>query len=209
MKKLILLLLSVLILFSAAAAENISEQEYINRRTYNRNKLELAVKTRLIDIKRRETQTDIDTTTYTLEAYTYTYGTIATSSLARAETKEITDWYIYKGRVRKLSDFDFLDLVGDYKTLARISEIDNRKSSMRMIGNISIGAGLAAMIGGAAFSADQPVISAGAVATAIGFFINAFNMSPPHYIQPDYAQEKIDDYNLALKKKLNLPLEYE
>lgn len=197
------------ILCSAAAAEDISEQEYINRRTYNRNKLELAVKTRFVDIKRRETQTDIDTTTYTLEAYTYTYGTIATSSLAQAETKEITDWYIYKGRVRKLSDFEFLDLVGDYNMLARISEIDSRKSSMRMIGNISIGAGLAAMIGGAAFSADQAVISAGAVATALGFFINAFNMSPHHYIQPDYAQEKIDNYNLDLKKRLDLPINYE
>jgi hypothetical protein len=43
----------------------------------------------------------------------------------------------------------------------------------------------------------------------IGFFVNAFNASPHHYIQPDYAQEKIDLYNLKLKKKLGLPLDYD
>jgi hypothetical protein len=44
---------------------------------------------------------------------------------------------------------------------------------------------------------------------AAGFFFNAFNQSPQHYITANYAQNKIAEYNIDLKRKLNLPLEYE
>ena len=65
------------------------------------------------------------------------------------------------------------------------------------------------MVGGAALSAGQPTITGGAIATALGFFFSALNLSPHHYIQSDYAQSKIDEYNIALKQKLNLPLSFE
>jgi len=196
-------------LASALPAEQLSEEEYISRLAYRREKLELVTKKRLIDEKRSYSYTDIDFTTYTWEAYTYTAGDITTQSLARAEAKEITEWYIYKGSLRELSDLEFLALVGDQSELARVKRIDEQKGRMRTIGNVSIGIGLAVMLGGAAFSAETPVISAGAFTTALGFIISALSLPPPHYIQPDYAQEKIDEYNLSLKKKLSLPLNFE
>jgi len=52
-------------------------------------------------------------------------------------------------------------------------------------------------------------ISAGGVVTAIGFLISAFNSSQKHYLNPDYAQEEADNYNINLKKELNLPINFE
>ena len=208
-RKLFISLLIISISIPALAAEELSEQEYINQLTYHRNKLELVIKKRVVDERRSYSYTDIDFTTYTWEAYTFTTGDIATQSLARAEAKEITEWYIYKGALRQLSDLEFLALVGDQLEYDRVKEIEEQKGNMRNIGNISIGVGLLAMIGGAAFSADTAIISGGAFATALGFIISALSLPPKHYIQPDYAQEKIDEYNITLKKKLNLPLDFE
>jgi len=208
-RKLILSFLIISILAPAVVAEELSEEGYINQLTYHRNKLELVIKKRMVDERRSYSYTDIDFTTYTWEAYTFTTGDIATQSLARAEAKEITEWYIYKGALRQLSDLEFLALVGDQAEYDRVKEIEGQKGRMRNIGNISIGVGLLAMIGGAAFSADTAIISGGAFATALGFIISALNLPPKHYIQPDYAQEKIDEYNIALKKKLDLPLDFE
>ena len=209
LKKLTLLFLIILVWVPPLVAEELSEQEYRSQLAYRRNKLELITKKRLIDEKRSYSYTDIDFTTHTWEAYTFTTGDIATQSMARAEAKEITEWYIYKGRLRELSDLEFLALVGDQAKLARVKNIDDQKGRMRTVGNISIGVGMATMLGGAAFSADTPVISAGAFTTAIGFIISALSAPPRHYIQPDYAQEKIDEYNISLKKRLDLPLEFE
>jgi len=80
---------------------------------------------------------------------------------------------------------------------------------MRGISNTIIGTGLLTMIGGAAFSSGQSVITIGGLIMTGGFFLGAFNITPTHYIQPDYAQEKVDEYNLALKRNLNLPLNYD
>ena len=49
----------------------------------------------------------------------------------------------------------------------------------------------------------------GALGMVVGFFIDAFNSTPAHYIRPAYAQAKIDEYNIAMKKRLNLPLNFE
>ena len=203
------LILILLAIAPSLPAQDISEEEYRSRLAYQREKLELLTKKRFIAERRKTTTTDIDFVTYTWEAYTFTEGDIETETVARAEKREITEWYIRKGGLRELSDFEFLALVKDEETLSRILEIENQKSGMRKIGNLAIGAGLLAMIGGAAFSAEKVVISSGAVATTIGFFISAFNQTPAHYIQPDYAMEKIDEYNINLKKELNLPLDYD
>lgn len=190
-------------------AQETSEQEYINKLAYRRNRLSLTIKTKTIGEKRTYTVTDITSTTYSIEAYTQTYGSIATTGLQRVEEKEITDWFIYKGGVRELNDLEFLELVGDRQEYLRVKQIDEQKAKMRLLGNISIGLGLATMLGGAAFSSGQNVITGGAIVTTIGFFISAFNLAPHHYLQPDYAQEKIDEYNISLKKKYNLPLTFE
>ena len=201
----------LILLFSAMPlfAEESQDQEYVNKLNYRRNKMQIVTKQRLIDIKRSYSSTDISTTTYSYEAFTQTYGNISTQALSQAEAKEIREWYILKGGLRELSDLEFLELVGDAGQLARVRDLENRRANMRLIGNVSIGLGLLAMIGGAALSAGQAVITGGALVTTAGFFISAFNLSPQHYIAPDYAQEKIDEYNINLKKKLNLPLQYE
>jgi len=209
LKRILAVFLTILVLAPAVLADQASDQAYINKLDYQRNKLTLVAKTRVIGETSSYSSTNIDTTSYTLEAYTQTYGNISTSSLQRQENKEITDWFIYKGTVRKLSDLDLLQLVGDQDEYRRVYDLDSRKAQLRMIGNISIGVGALVMIGGAGLSAGQPTITGGALVMVTGFFISAFNLAPHHYIQPDFAKEKIDNYNLALKKKLNLPLEYE
>jgi hypothetical protein len=124
------------------------------------------------------------------------------------KVKEITEWYIYKGGIRELSDLEFLELVGEQALLERVYEEEEGRANRRGIGTILIASGLLFMIGGAATSADQPIVTAGALGMTAGFFFNAFNASPQHYIKPDYAQAKIDEYNINLKKKLGLPLDF-
>jgi hypothetical protein len=209
LKKCFVLFLICLLLPWPVFGEEISEEEYRNQLAYRRSRLQIIVKKRLIDVKRGYTHTDIDTTIYTWEAYTFGTTDITTQSLARAEAKEVSDWYIYKGGIRELSDLDFLLLVGDRNRLEEVKNMENQKAGMRNIGNASIGLGFLVMVGAAAFSGGQTVITGGAVLMAAGFVVSALNTSPHHYIQPDYAQEKIDDYNIDLKKKLGLPLDFE
>lgn len=206
-----ILLLSVLLLLSTQAlwADQASDQDYINKLFYQHNKLEVVTKTRTINVNKNYSSTDINYYTYTNEVYTQNIGNIDTSSTALSESKQRTDWYIYKGGIRELSDLEFLDLVGERTLFNKVSDQENGKERMRMIGNYTIAVGVIAMVGGAALSASQQIITGGALATAAGFFISAFNLSPRHYIQPDFAQSKIDEYNIALKKKLNIPLSYE
>jgi len=209
LKKVLAVSLTISLLAPTLFAQEISEEEYRNQLAYRRDKLTLVTKKRFIDEKRSYSYTDIDTISYTWEAYTYSDTDIRTQSLARAEAKEVTEWYIYKGGLRELSDMEFLALVGDTAMLEQVRMAEDQKAGMRNIGNISIGLGFLTMVGAAAFSGGQAVVTGGAVLMATGFLISAFNLSPQHYITPDYAQEKIDDYNIALKKKLNLPLSFE
>ncbi len=194
---------------SFAAAETTADQTYIDQLNYRHNKLEIIIKHRTVDVSRSYTSTDINSTTFSYEALSQTWGNISTTSTARRETKDITDWFIFKGGVSELSDLQFLQLVGDRTEYDRVRGQDESTGKMRLIGNVSIGLGIAAMLGGAGLSASQSVIQGGALLTAVGFFISAFNVSPHHYIEPDYALNKSDEYNIALKRKLNLPLNFE
>lgn len=188
-----------------------SEQDYVSKLYYRHNKLEIVAKKRLIDEKQRYNYTDIET--YSYPSSTYYYPNISTNissqTTSRFETKEINEWYVYMGGISELSDFEFLKLVGDERELMRITNLENEKAKWRTVGNVTIGAGLLAMVGGAAVSASQAVITGGAIALVAGFFLESFNATPAHYISSAYAVTKADDYNLALKKKLNLPLSYE
>ena len=205
--KIIALTLCILVSAIPVAAQ-ISDQEYINQLKYRNNSLKLVTKERLVNEHRSSSYTDIDTTTYSLEAYSYTNTDIATDSLSRSEVREITEWYILKGGVRRLSDIEFLKIVGDLEMLSLAESIADQKAGMRNIGNIFLGTGILVMLGGVAGSAGQAVVTGGALAMTAGLFFNAFNHPPTHYIQPDYAQQKIDEHNIMLKKELDLPIDY-
>jgi len=209
LKKPISLFLALLLLSLPLLAVELSDQEYINQLSYKNNKLSLVSKDRLIDEKRNYTYTDVDTTTYSIEAFSMTSTDISTDTLSRSEVKEITDWFIYKGTLRKLSDVEFLVLINDQAMLAQARESESNKANLRNIGNIFLGTGILTMLAGTATSAGSTIITGGALAMTAGFFFNAFNYPPAHYLQPDYAQEKIDEYNINLKRKLNLPINYD
>jgi hypothetical protein len=196
------------LLTPALYADPVSDQEYINRRYYQNNKLELVAKKRQVGIERSYGHTDIDTYTYTYEAFSQSSTDISTQAMRRSEIKEITEWYIYKGAIRELSDAEFLEVVGDQQMLDHVLSQEEHKSSIRGFGNILIISGVIVMVGGAATSAGEATVTGGALGMVTGFFLNAFYASPQHYIQPDYAQQKIDEYNIALKRKLGLPLDY-
>jgi len=206
--KLAFFILVVLVIQIPCLGQELTDQQYINQLKYKRNKLELVTEKRLIDEKRSYGSTDINTTSYSWEAYTFSDTDISTSNLQRSETKAITEWYIYKGGIKKLNDIEFLQLVGDRRTLAGVLEINQARAKRLTIGNVLIGSGLLGMIGGAAFSAGQTVITGSGLVTTIGFFTSAFNLPPDHYIEPDYAQIKIDEYNIKLKRSLGLPINF-
>ncbi|MDD5382687.1 MAG: hypothetical protein PHH60_03420 [Candidatus Margulisbacteria bacterium] len=208
-KKTTLITLTIMLTASFALADQQADQDYLNKLYYRHNKLEIVTKKRLIDEKRNYSNTDIDSTTYSFEAYSNTSTNISTTGYSRSEVKEVNEWYIYLGGISELSDIDFLQLIGDQQELSRAVSIEDQKAKMRWIGNVFIGVGLVTMLGGAAMSADQAVITGGALGMTAGFFFNAFNLSPAHYIKSAYAQAKIDEYNIGLKRKLNLPLSYE
>jgi hypothetical protein len=201
----------VLCLFNIGAlAETPADKLYLSKQTYAHSKLELITKTRLVRERENYSNTDITTTTYSVEAsYSRSFTNIATANLARDEDKQIAEWHIYRGGVRELSDLDFVQIVGDQAEFNRILNMEQQKANWRAAGGVVLGLGIVTMIGGAALGANQSVIGGGALATVAGFFISAFNFSPAHYIQPDYALEKVDEYNLKLKKKLGLPIDYE
>lgn len=186
-----------------------TDQDYINKLYYRHNKLELLTRRRLIDEKRNYNNTDINTTTFYLPSYRDSSTNITSQSYEKSETKVINEWFIYLGGISEISDLEFLKVVGDDRELARAQSIEDQKGSMRFIGNIFIGSGLGVMLGGAALGADSKFVTAGALGMVVGFFIDAFNGTPAHYIKPAYAQQKIDEYNVGLKQKLNLPLNYE
>ncbi|MEA3493700.1 MAG: hypothetical protein U9R38_04875 [Candidatus Margulisiibacteriota bacterium] len=208
LKKILLLTITIFLLAPGLYADPVSDQQYINQLNYRNNRLELVTKHRKIDIQRSYGYTDIDTYSYSFEAYSQSSTDISRQDMTRSEVKEVTDWYILKGRVRELSDAEFLRLVGDQQILDSVVSQENSKSGIRKIGNALIIAGTVVMVGGAATSAGEQTITGGAIGMVAGFFLTALNASPQHYIQPDYAQQKIDEYNIALKRKLGLPLDF-
>jgi hypothetical protein len=202
-------LILITILVAPLLAQTPSDQDYLSKLEYRRSKLSITVKKRMVDETRSYSNVDIDTTVFSYEAYTQTWGNISTSSFSQQEMKEITNWYIYKGALRELSDLEFLELTGEKAEFNRIQKIEDQKARMRGIGNVAIGVGLVTMIVAGSVSADTPIITSSALVAVAGFFVSSFNQSPHHYIQPDFAQAKIDEYNIALKQKLDLPLQFE
>jgi len=193
---------------SAVIAETAQEEQYVNQLNYRRNKLEILIKTRFVSESNIYTSTDYSATTYTFESYSQTYGTSQTSGGTHSETKEITFWKIMKGGIRELTDADFLDTVGKHDEAANIRSQENTKSNFRLAGTILSVTGIGYMLWASGQDQGSAAITSGGIATAIGFLISAFNYSPRHYITSDYAQELIDNYNVSLKKKLGLPINF-
>lgn len=208
MKKLI----SILIFLSLAApllAQTPNEEQYLNKLAYRRDKLEIQVKHRTIDVSYGYATTDRWETTFTNEAYTYKWGTDDTRTGSERETKEVSDWIILKGGLKELNDYEFLKTIGNQEEALKIKKIEDGKSHWRNIGNIMGLSGLIVMIAGSGSDDRTTYISAGAAVALVGVLVNAFNMSPQHYIPVDYAQREIDLYNVKLKKDLGLPIDYE
>ncbi len=210
-KSLISLLLVALLAPPLFAADlSPSDQAYVNQLTYRHNKLELTTQTRTVNVSSSYSTTDINSDYYRFNRnYQSENTSITTSTQNKAEQKELTEWYIYKGGVDQISDLEFLDLVGDRALYDQVKERDDYRRGWRRAGWGSIGVGLIAMIGGAALGSGQPTILGGALVTTAGFFISAFSAAPDHYIKSSYALNKIDEYNIKLKQKLGLPLNFE
>lgn len=208
-KRFFIISLLFIVFSHISLAQSLTDQQYINQLKYKRNKLELVTQKRLIDEKRSYGSKDINTVSYTWEAYTFSDTDVSTSNIERSEIKAVTEWHIYKGKVKKLNDVEFLRLVGDQEILAKIMKIDQARAQRLTIGNVFIGTGLLGMLGGAAFSAGQTVITLSGLVTTSGFFVSAFNLPPDHYIEPDYTQMKIDEYNIKLKRSLDLPINFD
>ena len=168
----------------------------------------MMVKTRLVSETNTYSSTDWTSTTYSLEAYSQTWGSASTNAGTRSETKEITVWKVVKGGVRQLSDSEFLDTVGRHEESAKIAAQEDIKSKYRLGGLITSLAGVGYMLIASGQDNNSSSVTTGGIITAIGFLISAFNQSPWHYITSDYAQELIDNYNINLKKKLNLPINF-
>lgn len=204
------LLVSLLAPTLFAAELNPADQAYVNQLNYRHNKLELTTQTRTVNESSSYSSTDITSSNYNFNRnYQESNANITTSTQNRAEQKELTEWYIYKGGVDQLSDLEFLQLVGDTVMYNQVKEKNDGRRVWRRAGYLTIGTGLVAMIGGAALQASQPVILGGALVTTVGFFVSAFSAAPSHYIKSSYALNKIDEYNIKLKQQLGLPLSFE
>ncbi len=210
-KSLISLLLIPLLAPTLFAADlTPADQTYINQLNYRHNKLELTTQTRTVNVSSSYSTTDINSDYYRFNRNYQSENTnITTSTQNKAEQQELTEWYVYKGGVDQISDLEFLDLVGDRGMYDQVKERDDYRKGWRRAGYLSIGAGLIAMIGGAALGSGQPTVIGGALVTTAGFFISAFSARPDHYIKSSYALNKIDEYNIKLKQKLGLPLNFE
>jgi len=203
-------LIGLILCFAAPLlAQTAGDELYLKQLEYRRDKLSIQVKQRTIDISRGYSTTDRWETLYTIEAYTYKWGQDDTRSGSERETREISDWIILKGGLKELSDYEFLHTIGNEEQAARIGNIEKDKSHWRNIGNVMGLSGLVIMIAGSGTDSRTTYISAGGALAVVGVLINAFNLSPDHYIPVDYAQEQIDLYNVELKRKLELPLTYD
>lgn len=208
MKKLLIILCALCFLSANILAETTQEDQYVRELNYRRNKLEVLVKKRFVSELSGYSSTDFTATTYTLEAYSQTWGYGSTATTSRAETKEISDWIIVKGGIRELSDAEFLDITGRHEEAAKIHAQEDSRGRFRVAGTLISIAGVGYMLVASGQNQPSSSITAGGIVTAIGFIFSAFNAPQRHYLTPDYAQEEIDNYNISLKKKLDLPLDF-
>ena len=205
-KKTICLILFLSFLSSIAFAE---ETLYEKKLEYKRKKIEILVRSTFVGTERASSSTDIFETTYTPEASTtYKYGYITTEQAGTKMIQEVKDWIIVRGGIRELSDVEFLQLTGYQARAKDIGDnIDSKNNWLIAAAVVGIG-GVAVMVSGAS-QGDSGTATAGGLITLCGILISSFNAPQRHYIAPDFAQEATDNYNIALKKSLGLPVETE
>ena len=100
-RKTLLTVLILLVATTSLLAQPLSDQEYLNRLDYKNNRLDLVTKKRQVDEKSSYSHTDIDTITFSQEAYAQLYTDVDTTTSSRSDVREVTEWYIYKGSIRK------------------------------------------------------------------------------------------------------------
>ncbi len=200
----------LLVVFSSIVmAQTAQDELYINQLNYKRNKLEIMVKTRTVAESNSYSSTDWTSTRYKMaDQYSENNGNITTNSGTQAETKQITTWKVVRGGIRELSDSDFLDIVGQHDEAAKIKSQEDTKDQYRFAGTITSVAGVIYMLWASGQDKGTAAVTTGGIVTAIGFLVSAFNSGHGHYITSDYAQELVDNYNIDLKRKLNLPVDY-
>jgi len=190
-------------------AQTNNDELYLKQLEYRRKKLGIQVKHRTVDVSRGYSTTDRWETLFTTEAYTYKWGQDDTRTGSEREVREVSEWIILKGGLKELSDYEFLMTIGNNTEAQKIKKIETRKAQFRNIGNLMGFTGLVVMIAGSGSDDRTTYISAGAAVALVGVLVNAFNLSPKHYIPVDYAQEEIDFYNVKLKRRLELPITYD
>ena len=206
MKKLSCLLFTLIFVSNVVFAQ---ETLYEKKLEYKRKKIEILVRSTLVGTERAYTTTDIFETTYTPEASTtYKYGYITTEQAGTKMLQEVKDWIIVRGGIRELSDVEFLELTGYQAKAKEIGDnIASKNNWLIAAAVVGIG-GVAVMVSGAS-QGDSGTATAGGLITLCGILISSFNAPQRHYLAPDFAQEAKDNYNIALKKSLGLPLETE
>ncbi len=205
MKKIISIILMLLLFSTSAFAKSLYEREL----EYKRKKINIMVRTRYVGELEKEKLGDVYEYTYTSDAgYSYKTTTTDVRTGITHELKEVSDWVIVKGGIRELSDYEFLYLTGNDRLAKEIQGKVESRAMWRSIGMITGLIGIGVVIAGSS-SSDSGTITGGALVSLLGVAIGAFNYPIRHYIYPDFAQEEADNYNIELKKQLELPIDYE
>lgn len=207
MKKIACFIISTIFISNIAIAQE--ETLYEKKLEYRRKKIEIHVRSMLVGRERGYTTTDIFETTYTPEATaTYRYGYITTERMGTRVLQEVTDWIIVKGGIRELSDVEFLELTGNRAKAKKVRDTIASKNTWLLTAGIIGIAGIAVMVSGAS-EGNSGLATTGGVISLCGILISSFNAPQRHYITPDFAQEATDKYNIALKRRLGIPIETE
>ncbi len=182
---------------------------YEHQLEYNNNRLDIIVRSSLVG------------QTYTYDVRSgwrrYGYGELNTISTVR----EVSDWEIVKGGLERVSDVDFLKLVGDQDTLKTVQDKKSMETTWFGIDAALavIGIGIAVSedsdpSGGQRYGVpqyDQGRLVGGALAGYVfgSFAKHFYDLNNSYHISPTYAVEKAYKYNLKLKESLGLPADYE
>lgn len=121
------------------------------------------------------------------------------------------DWYPAKGG-EKISEYYFATLINDKDVVDRIDGDWRAYRSQLDFGTFFTVFGVIGTIGGLFLTGDAMVytLTAGIISLTVGIaMIDTAKMPHGHYMSLEYAVKKATEYNLELKKKLNLPEDYD
>jgi len=179
---------------------NISDTMYENKMKYKREKIELVI-TREIKGK---------TTTSTIHDILGIKGVDLSQSYFSGQ--EIKNWTIVMGGYENVAEEELCSLAGDQKKADEITKEKDAIKDIKNYGSLIFWCGAGVWLLGS--SIREPVqrqsndTIAGAIGI-IGLLITSLNNPKEHYLDPLYAMELADKYNIKLKRSLYLPDDYE